>query len=199
MEVLTAIIISYLIGSLSFAYIIGKIFYKIDIRNHGSKNLGGSNAGRVLGKKVGISVIILDFFKGYLAVWLVANIFESNFEISIISGLFVVLGHLFPIFFGFKGGKGVATSGGVMLFINPWLILISVLIILILWLITGYESLSTLIAFAFVLFVLLSLKSTLISIFSIIVFVGILYAYRNNIRSLLNGTEKKKNIFNRFK
>lgn len=110
-EVLTAIVIGYLLGSIPFALIIGKIFYKKDIRNFGSGNLGGSNAGRVLGKKAGLSVMTLDILKVTLAI-LIASFFENKDVLMIAAGVAAAMGHCFPIFAKFKGGKAVATMYG---------------------------------------------------------------------------------------
>jgi glycerol-3-phosphate acyltransferase PlsY len=101
----------YLLGSVPFALVIGKVFYKTDIRQHGSGNLGGSNAGRVLGKKAGIAVMILDILKVTLAMLLV-SLFTEGEICLIIAGLFSAVGHCFPVFARFHGGKAVATMYG---------------------------------------------------------------------------------------
>lgn len=197
-ELLQIILVSYLIGSISAALIIGKAFYKTDIREHGSKNLGGSNAGRILGKKIGILVIILDLLKGFIAVWIISILFGNEAEYIIISGLLVVFGHLFPIYAKFNGGKGVATTGGVLLYFDPILIPIILLIIFIFWLITKYESLATLIAYSYLFVTVLMVGNFPINIIAIIVYVGVFYAYRRNIKAIINQTERKKNIFSKF-
>lgn len=111
MEILPAALIGYLLGSIPFALVIGKFFYKKDIRNYGSKNLGGSNAGRVLGKKAGLAVMTLDILKVTMAIF-VTSLFAKNETALIFAGLFAALGHCFPIFAHFKGGKAVATMYG---------------------------------------------------------------------------------------
>lgn len=190
---------SYILGSISPSLIIGKIFFKVDIREHGSKNLGGSNAGRVLNKKAGIVVMILDVLKGVLAVWITSTMTNHHPELVMISGLAVIFGHLFPVFAKFRGGKGIATTAGVMLFIQPILIPISLLLLLIFWLLTKYESLATLITYTCLLLVaLLFYSSWLIGLFAMVVYLGVLYAHRYNISALIQCTEKKKNIFSRF-
>ena len=113
------IISSYLIGSFPSGLVIGKLFYKTDIREHGSGNLGGTNAIRVLGKRGGGVVMGLDLLKGGIAV-LLAMHFQSEFHPLIIA-LFSVIGHIYPIFAGFRGGKAVATTGGIILFFSPTL------------------------------------------------------------------------------
>lgn len=110
-DILLSVIIGYFLGSIPFALVIGKVFYKTDIRNYGSKNLGGGNTGRVLGKKAGLSVMTLDILKVTLAIF-IAYHFENRDIAMIIAGLSAAAGHCFPIFAGFKGGKAVATMYG---------------------------------------------------------------------------------------
>ena len=109
------ILLSYLLGSIPWALVIGKVFYGKDIRLEGSGNLGGTNAGRVLGKKAGVSVIVLDALKGLIAM-LIANMIAP--ETIIYAGLACCIGHCFPVFANFKGGKAVATSFGYLLGIS---------------------------------------------------------------------------------
>jgi acyl phosphate:glycerol-3-phosphate acyltransferase len=116
-------LICYLLGSIPSGLIIGKLFKNIDIREHGSGNLGGTNAIRVLGKKLGTIVTIMDILKGGLAVLLARIAFETNID-PIVFGLVAIIGHIFPIFAKFRGGKAVATSGGILLFYNPFIFLI---------------------------------------------------------------------------
>lgn len=110
-ELLAAILVGYFLGSIPFALVIGKIFYNTDIRNYGSKNLGGSNAGRVLGKKAGIGVMTMDILKVTMAIF-ITSLFATDENALIISGLSAAFGHCFPIFAHFKGGKAVATMYG---------------------------------------------------------------------------------------
>ena len=110
-EVLASIAIGYLLGSIPFALVVGKVFYKKDIRNYGSGNLGGSNAGRVLGKKAGLSVMTLDILKVTLAIF-VASFFQNKEVSMVVAGVSAAIGHCFPIFAKFKGGKAVATMYG---------------------------------------------------------------------------------------
>lgn len=108
---LFAAVIGYLLGSIPFALVIGKVFYKTDIRNFGSRNLGGGNAGRVLGKTAGLAVMTLDILKVTLAIAL-AKLFSGNETAMILAGLAAAIGHCFPLFARFKGGKAVATMYG---------------------------------------------------------------------------------------
>ena len=111
MKILAAIIIGYFLGSIPFALVIGKLFFQKDIRNYGSKNLGGGNAGRVLGKKAGLAVMTLDLLKVTLAIFL-TSLFANDEIILILAGLSAAAGHCFPVFANFKGGKAVATMYG---------------------------------------------------------------------------------------
>ncbi|MCL2560571.1 MAG: glycerol-3-phosphate 1-O-acyltransferase PlsY [Turicibacter sp.] len=115
------ILIAYLIGSFPSGLVIGKVFFKTDIREHGSGNLGGSNAMRVLGKTGGVIVYLLDILKGGLAVFVAMN-FQTEMHPLIIA-IFSLIGHIYPIFAGFKGGKAVASSSGIILFYAPLMFL----------------------------------------------------------------------------
>lgn len=113
-------LVSFIIGSIPFGYIFGKIFKNIDIRNYGSKNIGATNVGRVMGWKFGIVVLILDIFKGILPTWLgLVFSYELNstnpIHISFFAGIFAILGHVYSPWIQFKGGKGIATALGVCL------------------------------------------------------------------------------------
>ena len=110
-ELLAASLIGYLLGSIPFALVIGKVFYNTDIRNYGSKNLGGSNAGRVLGKKAGLAVMTMDILKVTMAIF-ITSLFATKDTSMVVSGLAAATGHCFPIFARFKGGKAVATMYG---------------------------------------------------------------------------------------
>lgn len=111
MEILLAAVIGYLLGSIPFALVIGKVFYKTDVRNYGSKNLGGGNTGRVLGKKAGVSVMALDLLKVTLAIFITSH-FRNSHITTIVAGLAAAGGHCFPVFARFKGGKAVAAMYG---------------------------------------------------------------------------------------
>ena len=111
MELFLVSLIGYLIGSVPFAYVIGKAFYQTDVRQHGSGNLGGSNTGRVLGKKAGLAVMTLDLLKATLAVYLATKISAHPCAVSL-AALFTAIGHCYPVFLRFHGGKAVATLYG---------------------------------------------------------------------------------------
>lgn len=119
MELLLLLISAYVIGSIPSGLWVGKLFYKIDIREHGSGNLGGTNTFRIIGKKAGLVVTILDILKGTAATLLILLPFFADLMVHpLILGLLAVVGHMYPVFANFKGGKAVATSGGVLLAYN---------------------------------------------------------------------------------
>ena len=121
---------TYLIGSIPFAYLYGKHIKKIDIREHGSKNVGATNALRVLGTKAGIIVLVLDILKGLLPVIFFSKWIGENYSqfIPVLIGICAILGHTFTVFLKFKGGKGVATSAGVVLALDPIVCAIALLL-----------------------------------------------------------------------
>jgi acyl phosphate:glycerol-3-phosphate acyltransferase len=194
------LILAYLIGSIPTSVWVGKSFYGIDIRERGSKNAGATNAMRVLGWKAGISVLIVDVLKGWIAVNLihVTNYYipeTGNFiEFQLLLGIAAIIGHIFPIYVGFKGGKGVATLFGLVLAINPEPTLLCVGIFLVTLLVTKYVSLSSMVAgFAFPFMVIVVFKTTTSSlvIFSLIIAVLLLFTHQKNIERLLRKEENK--------
>lgn len=208
------IVQSYLIGSIPTALIISRHFFNMDIREKGSGNMGSTNVFRVLGWKWGVIVQAADILKGILAVALVAVLFDTQmpFEnktmlqdatvVRIIAGIAAVIGHIWSLFAGFKGGKGINTSLGVLIAIAPVEVAIALGIFLVLFLASGYVSLGSIIAAASVpgtmafrhniLGVDIQGYHTLIY-FVLALSLLILYAHRANLRRLLSGTE------NRFK
>ena len=110
-KIVAAMLIGYFLGAIPFALVIGKVFYQTDIRNYGSKNLGGSNAGRVLGKKAGLAVMTMDVLKVIIAIFL-TSLFAKDQTTLIVAGLSAAAGHCYPVFANFKGGKAVATMYG---------------------------------------------------------------------------------------
>ncbi len=110
-EIILSLIIGYLLGSVPFALVVGRLFFKTDVRKHGSKNLGGCNTGRVLGKKAGLMVMALDLLKATLAIYLASH-FDNRDVTMILAGLAAAIGHCYPLFAGFKGGKAVAALYG---------------------------------------------------------------------------------------
>ena len=186
------IILSYLFGSIPWSLVIGKVFFHKDIRTEGSGNLGGTNAGRVLGKKVGITVIVLDALKAFFSMLLASYIAK---DAMIYAGLACCIGHCFPIFAQFKGGKAVATSFGFFLgiatFINHqyfFQFFLPLLIFLVSLYLCRMVSLSSIIGLGSGILISFMIRNPL-SIFALWLFV--VYRHRANIERIKNGTESK--------
>ena len=203
-NLIIAIILAYLLGSIPTSVWIGRIFYKVDVRKEGSGNAGATNTIRVLGYKAGIPVLLLDIFKGWFAVY-ISNFFWDGtltfpdlVDFDIILACAAVVGHVFPIYVGFKGGKGIATLLGIGLALFPYGALIAVIIFTITLLITRYVSLSSIVAsvtFPIVELVLLGNTeyiSLTILAFAVAIFVPI--THHKNIQRLLHGEESKFTI-----
>jgi len=197
-------IIAYLLGSIPAAVWIGRWIHKIDVREHGSGNAGTSNVIRVLGWKTGIPVMLIDLAKGLLATMIPVLLNAADHgsamitNLQIVSGMIAIVGHIFPIFAGFRGGKGVATMFGVLLALQPVLTICCIGVFLVILLITGIVSVSSMtagIAFPVFLFLFFENPSLVFKIFSIAVAIALLITHRKNIGRLLKGEEKKLNIF----
>jgi glycerol-3-phosphate acyltransferase PlsY len=182
-------ILSYLIGSIPFALVIGKIFYKTDIRGYGSGNLGATNSFRVLGKKAGAIVAIADLLKGTVAC-LLPQLLSSPVN-PIICGLLAISGHILPIFAKFKGGKAVATSTGVFLFLTPLGTLVGFAVFLFTLVISKYVSLSSILAGIAIFIYSLIFEEKIIIALSLLISVLVIILHRQNIKRILNGTENK--------
>ena len=190
MRNLILMIIAYLLGSFPSALVIGKTFYNKDIRNYGSGNLGSTNAFRVLGKKGGAIVFILDILKGGLA-FLIAKYAGATISPLIIA-VFALIGHIYPIFANFKGGKAVATSAGIILFYSPLLFITLFIIFVITLKIWKMVSLSsTIISIAAVFIVWLGNYDLTARIMLTIFAVFIIIKHIPNYKRILNGTENK--------
>jgi glycerol-3-phosphate acyltransferase PlsY len=194
------IILSYFLGSIPTSVWLGKKLYGIDIREHGSRNAGSTNAIRILGWKAGLGVLIFDVFKGWMAVNLIHltdyYIPETgdyiNFQLLL--GIAAIMGHIFPIYVGFRGGKGVATLLGFVLAIDPYTTLICAGVFILFLVVTKYVSLSSMIAgFSFPILVIFVFKTTTPSLvlFSLIVSVLLLFTHQKNIERLLRNEENK--------
>jgi glycerol-3-phosphate acyltransferase PlsY len=199
-----AFILAYLLGSIPAAVWIGKWLHKIDVREHGSGNAGATNVIRVLGWKTGLPVLSIDLAKGWLATMLplYLNAAEPGTgtltNLMIASGLIAITGHIFPVFAGFRGGKGVATMFGVLLALHPLLTISCIGVFLVVLVITGIVSLSSMtagITFPIMLFLFYDTPSMIFRIFSVIVAIALILTHRKNIGRLLRGEEKKLNIF----
>lgn len=198
--IVVAVIIAYLLGSIPTAVWVGKIFHGIDVREHGSGNAGATNVIRVLGWKSGIPVMIIDIGKGWSAAYLpiLFHLAEPGsamlVNIQIITGLTAIVGHIYPVLAGFKGGKGVGCTVGVLIALHPLLTLTCLVVFLSVLLITGYVSVASMsmgIAFPILLFTLFNSPSFYFKIFSLIMAVAIIITHRKNIKRLLNGEESK--------
>jgi glycerol-3-phosphate acyltransferase PlsY len=188
---LLLIIASYFIGAVPTGVILAKAFSGRDIRQEGSGNIGATNVTRVLGKKVGALTLAGDLLKGFIPVWAGYHLI-SSLEVVCLMGLAAFLGHLFPIYLGFKGGKGVATALGVFLYLSPIVILIEVIIFAFVVGIWKYVSLGSIIAAAAMPLLLMMIAFPKpIVLLSIVFAILIIIKHRSNIQRLLSGTESK--------
>jgi len=146
LELVGALVGSYLVGAIPTSFLAGKVVRGIDLREHGSKNLGATNVYRVLGAKVAVPVGLFDVFKGMVPVLWISQVGPDWASWPLICGIAAILGHVFSVFVGFKGGKGVATAGGVVLALAPWAILICLAIWAAVTFSTGYVSLGSITA-----------------------------------------------------
>lgn len=196
METILFLMIGYLIGSIPFALVIGKVFYKTDIRTQGSGNLGGTNAGRVLGKKAGIAVSILDVLKATFAIFLCyiisVKLFNAN-GIAAYAGLGALIGHCYPVFAQFKGGKAVSVGFGLLLALTPKLFLLTFIVWLLVMKLSKMVSLSSMIAFVFASIYSIFTYTLDNNVTTIVIFATILmiYRHRSNISRIIKKQESK--------
>jgi acyl phosphate:glycerol-3-phosphate acyltransferase len=200
LNAILAIILAYLLGSIPSAVWIGKRFHNIDVREHGSGNAGTTNTIRVLGWTTGIPVLLIDIVKGWLAAMLPVFFHLANHgsalltNLQIIVGIIAIIGHVFPLFAGFRGGKGVATVFGVFLALQPLLTICCMGVFLVILLLTGIVSVSSMIAgiaFPVFLFLFFNTPSLLFKIFSIIISISMVVTHRKNIGRIWRGEESK--------
>lgn len=193
-------LITYLVGSINFGLILGYI-KGLDLRSQGSGNAGATNALRILGTRSGIFVFIGDALKGYLALYVCnlilfqqESLLFSSSDYLFLALIFSLIGHCYPIWFNFRGGKGAATALGAFLFIDPYFTVFPIIGFLVVFLISRFVGLSTISAF-FILF----LQTFFIDhgvhhnfhAFSLVIFLFIFYTHRSNIKSMFKGTEEK--------
>jgi len=212
LNLLVIILLSYLVGAIPTSIIMSKLVKGIDIRNHGSGNAGGSNVFRVMGWKYGITVILLDATKGMIAVLLVSRLYFGNFPfpnatpfddftlVQIIAGFAAILGHIWTIFAGFKGGKGIATGLGILVSIVTVDMLLGLVVFAIVVGVSKYISLGSLAAaFSVPLFMIIrenvfgvdiSGYHTILPLAIILAFL-VMYTHKANIGRLINGNENK--------
>ncbi len=192
MEIFFIVIISYLLGSIPFGYLLTKIFLKKDIRKIGSGNIGATNALRTGNKTLGYFTLMLDISKAVVPILIVKNYFH---EYIYISSLCVFLGHIFPVWLKFKGGKGVATYVGILFCINYLIGLTFIAIWFVVYLIFKFSSLSSLVSSLFVPIFYFYYYENQNYYFYIIMFILIFFTHRENIKRLINKTESKTKIY----
>lgn len=193
-------LISYLAGSIPSSVWAGRMFHGIDIREHGSGNAGATNTIRVLGWKTGVPVLVFDLAKGWLAASLPVFLSaappgsQQMTALQIACGLAAIIGHVFPVFAGFRGGKGVATTFGMLLALHPLLTLSCAGIFLVVLLISNYVSLSSMAAgimFPVLLMTVFHTPSLLLKVFSVLIAIALVITHKKNIGRLIRGEEKK--------
>jgi len=191
MNILLAIVIGYLLGNIQASILLGKIFKGIDIREKGTSNAGASNAVIVMGWKLGVATFIIDALKAAVAMWII-KYFTGSVELSVLAGVMTMVGHIYPIFMRFKGGKGIASLMGIMLGLNGYIAILLYLTIILGTVITDYLILGELlILILFPVAVYLLGYSNFVIL--LIVFACLLSAYklRENFSRTFKGTEQK--------
>ncbi|MCB5251378.1 MAG: glycerol-3-phosphate 1-O-acyltransferase PlsY [Candidatus Cloacimonadaceae bacterium] len=190
-------VIAYLLGSIPVGWIVARLFYQKDIRTEGSGNIGATNALRIFGTKVGLIVLILDMLKGIIAVLLARHLFSAEHPLVALCGLLAILGHIFPVWLRFKGGKGVATAGGVFLALSPLSLLIALISFVLIVAKTRYVSLGSIIgSLIFGLSIVVQqltkdgVNWALLALTGIVVLM-IIIKHRQNIQRLWQGRENK--------
>ena len=200
-DIIILLILSYLTGAFPSAVWYGRTFYNVDVREYGSGNAGATNTFRVLGKNAGIPVLFMDVFKGWLSVNYIFLINSSNvfspellFENQLAFGIAAVIGHLFPIYTGFRGGKGIATMLGLLIGLQPYAAFFSLIVFVIILFVFRYVSLASMLAsLAFPFFVMIILSSTNepLNLFAIFVPILSLITHQKNIERLIRKEETK--------
>lgn len=189
MGYLLMILICYLIGSIPCGYMIGRR-KRVDLRRHGSGNIGATNAFRILGPDVGMLVLFCDAVKGFIPVLIVNNIFGPFWGVG--AGLAAIVGHNWSVFLGFRGGRGVATSAGVLIALMPWVVLLAFVVWVLVILISGYVSLGSIIASAAVPIIALILRVPWVYfLFAVPAPILLIIRHMPNIRRLQTGTENR--------
>jgi glycerol-3-phosphate acyltransferase PlsY len=200
-------IIGYLFGSIPTAVWIGRIYYNLDVREHGSKNAGATNTFRVLGKKPGIIVLLIDVLKGIIASIfpiLFMDLHEMSYafliSLRLVSSIFSMIGHVLPVFAGFKGGKGVATSLGVLIGLQPFAALLCFSVFLIVFVSFKFVSFGAIMSAVTYPFIVYSVDPNVLfheMIFTVILSSAVVFTHRKNILRLIKGEESKMNLFKR--
>jgi acyl phosphate:glycerol-3-phosphate acyltransferase len=194
MPALPWLLASYLLGAIPTSYLAGRLFRGIDLREHGSRNLGATNLYRVLGWRYALPVALFDAAKGLIPVLVFAPRVSPSELFALVCGLMAVLGHVFSVFVGFRGGKGVATAAGVMLGLTPAALGAALAVWIVLVYFTGYVSVGSIVAaavFPLAVIVLDPPSQPLVLWLDIAVAAAIIWFHRGNIKRLLNGTESR--------
>ncbi|CAC7977108.1 Acyl-phosphate:glycerol-3-phosphate O-acyltransferase PlsY [Staphylococcus aureus] len=198
MMIIVMLLLSYLIGAFPSGFVIGKLFFKKDIRQFGSGNTGATNSFRVLRRPAGFLVTFLDIFKGFITVffplWLPVHAdgpISTFFTNGLIVGLFAILGHVYPVYLKFQGGKAVATSAGVVLGVNPILLLILAIIFFIVLKIFKYVSLASIVAAICCVIGSLIIQDYILLVVSFLVSIILIIRHRSNIARIFRGEEPK--------
>lgn len=189
---------AYLLGSIPSGLWIGRKFFQIDIRQHGSGNLGATNSFRILGKKAGTIVLLMDLLKGSISVLLLKQM-DLHGVSPLIIALFAVIGHTYPLFANFKGGKAVATFAGVILAYQPVLFLIGLGIFILTLAISKMVSFTSMLTISIGVLLSLYFQDMVLTIIALLADIFIIYRHRTNIQRILNGSEPKVDIFKRNK
>ena len=189
---------AYLLGSIPSGLWIGRKFFQIDIRQHGSGNLGATNSFRILGKKAGTIVLLMDLLKGSISVLLLKQMDLHGISPLIIA-LFAVIGHTYPLFANFKGGKAVATFAGVILAYQPVLFLIGLGIFILTLAISKMVSFTSMLTISIGVLLSLYFQDMVLTTIALLADIFIIYRHRTNIQRIVNGTESKVDIFKRNK
>lgn len=184
------VVVSYLLGSIPFGLLVSKI-WNLDIRHHGSGNIGATNVYRILGALAGGLVFVLDYLKGFAAASL-GLLTGADPLFTVLLGFAVIIGHLFPVFLKFKGGKGAATGLGVLCWINPLIFIIAVIFVLLVIGLTRYVSLASILTPALVCALMYYFKQPLpYFIGSLLIFMFLFFSHLKNIQRLLQGREPR--------
>lgn len=208
------IVLSYLIGSIPGSILVGKVFHGIDVRNHGSGNAGATNTFRVLGWKSGVLATIIDLGKGIVAAGYISGLridaipggfgfWDAATVVSLIAGVSAVVGHMFPVWAGFKGGKGVNTTAGMLIALTPGTMALTLAVFVLVLVLTRYvsvASLSAIVTYPMAIGIskyLLdsSVLDASIFVFALFLAIGLFVAHRTNIQRLMNGTENRLRTF----
>lgn len=193
------VMLAYLLGSIPTAVWYGKIFHGVDVRQHGSGNAGATNSLRTFGRKAGIIVLIIDFLKGFFAVFLAQYLLpDGNKYLSLLMGIASVIGHLYPVFAQFRGGKGVATALGVIAASFPMTVIICIAVFLIIVFTTKYVSLGSILSalafpvqIAFNIWGINPTQDPYYLAFAIALALILVFTHRHNLQRLMSGTENK--------